>query len=334
MSTDEQQALAPLGQINESPRSDIAILVSQAIEQDLDIKKLTELLQAMREQLEIDRKQRAQEAYLKAKSKFLGSCPVINADKRADKFNYPSYGRILEVCLPLMSKVGLSITTTPDFENEIVTCVMKHTLGHEESATFPMTIEGQPPTGKFQLSLQQKWAFALTYAERQSFKAVSGVPTSDSDVDMLPLAERPPSGADDKDPLARTATAAEYEALKAGWWKFAQPPAINEAFNKAINDGTKGHTPEELQDMRDAAASDNARREEFDRLEPQELAELFMAWVCRSIDGVQDGFIKQDKPHTYFTSRQIFDLWAIINKDKEDKIDVSSDSTEKRSDSN
>lgn len=293
MSTDEQQALATQGQLDESPRSDIAILVSQAIDQDLDIKKLTELLQLMREQAEIDRKQRAQEAYLAAKSKFLGSCPVINADKRADKFNYPSYGKILEIALPLMAKVGLSHTTTPDFDAEIVTCVMKHTLGHEESSTFPMTLEGQQPTGNFKLNLQQKWAHALTYAERQSFKAVSGVPTSDSDVDMLPLTE---GGAKEQaDPLARTATLIEFERLTAGWWEFATP------------------------------AEGDPAREEFDKLSKPELQELFMAWVMRSINGVQAGFVKEETPHAFLTVRQITDLWAIINKDKEGKVDVSTE---------
>lgn len=318
MSTDEQHELVPQGQLIESPRSDIAILLSQAMHiPDFDVKKFNELMTMMREHDELERKQRAQEAYLKAKSKFLGSCPVINADKRADKFNYPSYGKILEVALPLMSKVGLSHTTTPDFEKEIVTCTMKHTLGHEESATFPMTIEGQPATGNFKLSLQQKWAFALTYAERQSFKAVSGVPTSDSDVDMLPPAE-PGSGDNEKDPLARIATTAEYEALKAGWWKFAQPAVAESIVNDAIRDG-KGYTPEELQDLRATA------REEFDKLEPQELAELFMAWVCRGIpEAGLGGFINEDRPHSFFSARQIVDLWAIINKDKEE-TDVSSE---------
>ena len=333
MSTDEQQteeqrrdergekhelvhaAGVPLGQLDETPRSDIAILLSQAIQiPDFDVTKFNELMTMMREHEEIARKQRAQEAYLKAKSKFLGSCPVINADKRADKFNYPSYGKILEVCLPLMSKVGLSHTTTPDFEAKIVTCVMKHTLGHEESATFPMTIEGQPSTGNFKLSLQQQWAFALTYAERQSFKAVSGVPTSDSDVDMLPSAE-PQGGAKERvDPLARTATKIEFDNLTAGWWKWAQPTPVP---------GT-------------ALYEDQVKaREEFTSLDKLELQELFMAWVMRSIDGVQAGFVKEESPHTFFTVRQITDLWAIINdKGKERKVDANTDTKEERRDSN
>ncbi len=302
MSTDEQHELVPQGQLIESPRSDAAILVSQAIQQDLDINKVKELVNFMREQAEIDRKQRAQEAYLKAKAKFLGSCPVINADTRADKFDYPSYGKILEVALPLMSKVGLSHTTTPDFEAKVVTCTMKHTLGHEESSTFPMTIEGMLDTGKFKLSLQQKWAWVLTYAERQSFKAVSGVPTSGLDVDMLPQGE-PASDSHHQDALARTATQKEFDNLTSGWWKFATP------------------------------AEGEPAREEFDSLDKLELQDLFMGWVMRSIDGVQDGFVKEKSPHTFFTVRQIVDLWAIINKDKEDKVDASSIAKDGRSDS-
>lgn len=299
MSTDEQHELVAQGQLIEAPRSDAAILVSQAIQQDLDISKVTELINFMREQTEIDRKQRAQEAYLKAKAQFLGKCPVITADKAGPKWNYASYGKILEVALPLMAKVGLSHTTTPDFEAKVVTCTMKHTLGHEESATFPMTLEGQQNTGAFKLTLQQQWAGALTFAERQSFKAVSGVPTSDSDVDMLPLAE---PAASDQDPLARTATAAEYESMKSGWWKFAQP--------------AEG-TPE---------------RAEFDSLVPGELGDLYMVWVYHSIDGVHQAFMIQDEPHKCFTARQIVDLWAIINKDKEGKNDVSTEPVQKPND--
>lgn len=324
MSTDEQAAedlagmtaeefrLARQGQLIESPRSDAAILVSQAINQDLDIAKVTELINFMREQSEIDRKQRAQEAYLKAKSEFLGSCPKINADKHADKFNYPSYGRILEVALPLMAKVGLSHTTTPDFEKKIVTCVMKHTLGHEESSTFPMTIEGMLDTGNFKLSLQQKWAWVLTYAERQSFKAVSGVPTSDLDVDTLPQTEVQGGAKEQADPLARTATKKEFDNLTAGWWKFSQPTPV--VGTSLYEDQVKA-------------------REEFDNLDKLELQDLFMGWVMRSIDGVQAGFVKEESPHSYFTVRQIVDLWEIINN-KEGKVGANTDKEDERIDSN
>ncbi len=74
MLADERHELVPQGQLIESPRSDIAILLSQAIQKDdFDTKKFNELLTMMREQEELERKQRAQEAYLKAKSKFLAS---------------------------------------------------------------------------------------------------------------------------------------------------------------------------------------------------------------------------------------------------------------------
>ena len=55
--------------------------------------------------------------------------------------------------------------------------------------------------------------------------------------------------------------------------------------------------------------------------------------LSRMIDGVQDGFIKHDTPHTCFTVRQITDLWAIINKDKEGKGDAGTEPEEKPSDS-
>jgi len=171
-------------------QSEIGRLIQVAIEKDLDPEKLQRLIDMKRDHDERERMLRAREAYLDAKSCFLGECPVIQADKKGGggagpKWNYPSYGHILEVALPIMSKYGLSHTTTPDFEAEILTCVMKHTLGHEESAVFPMTLEGQNEKAVSSLTLQQKWAHALTFAERQSFKAVSGVPTSDDDVDAL-----------------------------------------------------------------------------------------------------------------------------------------------------
>lgn len=185
--------LATKDVLADPPKSEFGQLIL-ALANDIDTEKFKELLQLKREQDEIERKLRAQEAYLEAKAAFLGECPVITSDKKGGggggpKWNYPSYGRILSVALPIMSKFGLSHTTTPDFENERVTCVMKHTLGHEESAMFPMTLEGQNERATSSLTLQQKWALALTFAERQSFKAVSGVPTSDDDVDKLPIGE-------------------------------------------------------------------------------------------------------------------------------------------------
>ena len=104
-------------------------------------------------------------------------------------------------------------------------------------------------------------------------------------------------------PLACTAKEGDFEALKRGWHAFAKPAVI-----------------------------DDAARQEFADLAPAELAELFQGWVGRSIDGVQGDFMKHDKPQTYFTVRQISDLWAIINKDKEGKVDASADSKEERSD--
>ena len=151
------------------------------------------------------------------------------------------------------------------------------------------------------MTRQQQEGGTDTYSRGRTLTAVLGIGTAQMDLGGAEPAE-PQAGANDQDRLGRTATEKEYDALKSGWWKLAQP-----------SPGTQ-------------------LREDFDSLESAELGELFMMWVARSVDGVREGFIKHEQPHTCFTARQIMDLWAIIKKDKEDKVDASSQPGEERSD--
>lgn len=296
MSTDEQHELVAQDRRAESPRSDIAILISQAIAVNLDIDKLTKLL----EQKRIEEDRAAERAFLKAHALFQRDCPEVKHDKtgRTEKmtWTYASIGLIEATVKPHCAKHGLSYRWTERDGRNV--CILAHRDGHHEESSFTLSTEGQQG-GLSRMTRQQQEGATDTYARGRSLTAVLGIGTAQKDLGGAEPAENNKRD----DPLARTATKLEYDNLKSGWWRFAAP--------------AKG-------------APD---REAYDSLDGLELAELFMAWVLRSIAGVQDGFIKDEDPHKCFTVRQITDLWAIIHKDKEGK-DVNTDQEEKRSDSN
>lgn len=296
MSTDEQQAdevtaeefnLARRGQLVESPRSDIAILISQAIAVNLDIDKLTKLL----EQKRIEEDRAAERAFLKAHALFQRDCPEVKHDKtgRTEKmtWTYASIGLIEATVKPHCAKHGLSYRWTERDGRNV--CILAHRDGHHEESSFTLSTEGQQG-GLSRMTRQQQEGATDTYARGRSLTAVLGIGTAQKDLGGAEPAENKR-----QDPQACTATEAEYKALKSGWWKWAAPD---------------------------------------DSLTPEELAELFMGWVCRSIpEAGLGGFIKEDRPHSYFTVRQITDLWAIIHN-KEGKVDANIDKEEERSDPN
>ena len=297
MSTDEQHELAVQEQPTESPRSDIAILISQAIAVNLDIDKLTKLL----EQQHIEEDRQAERAFLKAKAMFQRDCPEVPHDQKGQTpsgiaWTYSTLGLIEKTVKPHCAKHWLSYHWIEREGRQV--CILAHRDGHREESSFTLSMEGQRG-GLSKMTRQQQEGATDTYSRGRTLTAVLGIGTAQKDLGGAEPAENDKN----EDVLARTATTAEYEALKAGWWGFARPAGI-----MAVE------------------------RADFDSLERPELAELFMAWVCRSIDGL-DGFIKRDRPHSFFTARQIVDLWAIINKDKEDKVDASSDEEGKRMDS-
>ncbi len=304
MSTDERheqsdmtvstQIPARAGAI-ETPRSDIAILISQAIAHNLDIDKLSKLL----EQKRIEEDRDAERAFLKAKALFQRDCPEVKHDRtgRTDKgmvWTYASIGLIEATVKPHCAKHGFSYHWTERDGRQY--CILAHRDGHCKESSFTLSREGQKGAISY-MTRQQQEGGTDTYARGRTLTAVLGIGTAQMDLGGAEPAENDKQD----DPLARTAKPDEFNALKAGWMQFAQP-------------------------------SDGPARAEFVNLDRVELAELFMGWVLRSIDGVQEGFIKQDAPHACFTARQIVDLWAIINQDKEEKADVSFEPEERRSD--
>ena len=296
MSTDEQRELATQDPTVESPRSDSAILLSEAIAANLDIDKLTKFIDLQNQQEDRHREQ----AFLRAMASFQKKVPVIPHDKKAPWGSYASYGQIKRIVDPLLGTQGLSTRHRFDYEKGLTHCVLTHRDGHSEESDFPLTVEGQAGA-LAKMSKQHQHSAASTHSRRESYIAVTGIGTSEDDFGSM----RQEQASDkNEDVLARTATTAEYEALKAGWFGLARPDEIRTVL-----------------------------RADFDALSKPELAELFMAWVRRSVEGVADGFVHHDTPRTCFTSRQIVDLWAIINKDKEDKVDASAEQEEGRSDS-
>lgn len=95
-------------------------------------------------------------------------------------YAYSTLDNILEVAVPVMSQYGLSATwdTKQDGDKIIVTCILSHSLGHSESVTMHAA-----PDATGQKNKIQQVASTVTYLERYTFLAITGLSVGDNPSD-------------------------------------------------------------------------------------------------------------------------------------------------------
>lgn len=91
-------------------------------------------------------------------------------------FTHASLANIVETTVPFLSKHGLSHSWTTDQTDGTVrvTCTITHKLGHSECTTLQSA-----PDGSGKKNPIQAIASAITYLERYTFLAITGLATSD-----------------------------------------------------------------------------------------------------------------------------------------------------------
>lgn len=132
----------------------------------------------------------AKMAFVQAMSNFKSEHLQIRKNKQvgyehrdgggSTNYAYSTLDNILEVAVPVMSQYGLSATwdLKQDNGSVIVTCTLCHNLGHSESVTMQAA-----PDKSGKKNPIQEVASTVTYLERYTFLAITGLSVGDIDDD-------------------------------------------------------------------------------------------------------------------------------------------------------
>lgn len=161
-----------------------ADLLRMAVEGGADLDRL-ERLMAMKERWD---KAEAERAFNDAFAAFkLEAVQIIKrkrvhftGEKGTTDYKHAELSDVHEALTPALSKHGLSVSFVLEQEREWirVTCVLRHRLGHTNTATL-----GGPPDTRGSKNAVQAIASTKTMLERQTMKAVCGVAEKGDDND-------------------------------------------------------------------------------------------------------------------------------------------------------
>lgn len=161
-----------------------ATLIEKAVEGKADLEKVEKLL-AIQERWEANE---ARKAYHKAMANFKADPPKIDKDKTVSfnttagktSYNHATLANVTEKINAALSKYGLSASwKTQQNNGDIsVTCKITHELGHSEETT----LSAKADTSGSKNAIQAIGS-TITYLERYSLLALTGLATYDQDDD-------------------------------------------------------------------------------------------------------------------------------------------------------
>ena len=152
-------------------------MLAKAVEQGHDLEKIEKLMELERSW----KADKAREAYYLALAEFKKNPITVTKDKYNAQYNskYASIGNLVNTVNAAMAPFGLNASWDFDQSDGIkVTCILAHTLGHTES----VSLSGPPDDSGKKNSLQQIKS-TNTYLRKETFEAVTGVVTSDTEYD-------------------------------------------------------------------------------------------------------------------------------------------------------
>lgn len=156
------------------------MLVQMAVQQGADIDKLQKLME-LQERWEANQ---ARKAFVLAMAEFKKDPPTIIKDKAVafgnTAYKHAELDQVCGVIGKALSKVGISHTweVSQSEKNIRVTCVLTHSAGHSQS----VSLESQADQSGGKNSIQAI-ASAVTYLERYTLLAATGVATGEGDTD-------------------------------------------------------------------------------------------------------------------------------------------------------
>lgn len=190
MKTQEQQALIPLN--GEASRTTAISVLELAVKQGANVDTLTKLLE-LQERWEANE---ARKAFTAALAAFKSNPPKLEkvkqvnfASKSGGNVNY-KYAPLDYICAEIggaLSKHGLSFTWNVGQETSggiKVTCILRHEQGHSESVMVAAALHDDQ-----RMNAIQRLGATITYLERYTLLAATGLATADQDTDGVTMQE-------------------------------------------------------------------------------------------------------------------------------------------------
>ena len=184
----ETQSAAQMPALTQADR-----LLEIAITKGTDMAQLEKLMD-LKERYD---KEEARKAFTAALAAFKGEGVVISKDRTVGfetqtgftSYTHASLGNIIEVATPCMSKHGLSHRWLTDQGDGVVkvTCILTHKAGHSESTTLQAA-----PDGSGKKNAIQQVSSTITYLERYTFLAITGLAVKEQDDDGQTSEPPPP----------------------------------------------------------------------------------------------------------------------------------------------
>lgn len=157
-------------------------LLALAVDKDLDIEKLSRLMQ-MKKEWDADQSRRA---FFEAMTSFQSEVPEIRKSKKVSfgetKYDYAPLADITRQIKDKCKEHGLSYRwEIKDTKEEIsVTCLITHLDGHTEQTTMTASPDDSGKKNKI-----QSRGSAIEYLKRYTLIGALGLSTTDSDVDGI-----------------------------------------------------------------------------------------------------------------------------------------------------
>jgi hypothetical protein len=172
-------------------------LLEIATNQGADLDRLEKLME-LQERWE---RNEARKSYNVAFAAFKAEAVTIIRNKRVDAGplsgkRYAELHAAVEAATPALSRHGLSTSwkVTKDEKDWIeVTCELRHVMGHVET----VALGGPPDSGGAKNPIQAR-ASTLSYLERYTFLAITGLATKDQDDDAHSAGDEEETGLSDK----------------------------------------------------------------------------------------------------------------------------------------
>lgn len=215
-----------------------ALLLQMAVQQGADLDKL-ERLMALQERWEATEARKAFDAAFaafKAQAVRIVKNRLVNNGPLSGK-RYAELFSVVNAVTPALSANGLSSSwkITRDEKDWIeVTCTIKHTAGHSES----VSMGGPPDVGGAKNPIQAR-ASTVSYLERYTLKAITGLSEQDDDDDGGHGSDGAAEEATEHPKLqaGRDAAMQGMEALTGWWGKLSAQDrkALNNEFPKLRN---------------------------------------------------------------------------------------------------
>jgi hypothetical protein len=210
-------------------------LLQMAVQQGADLDKL-ERLMALQERWEANEARKAYDtafAAFKAQAVVIVKNRKVTAGPLAGK-SYAELFSVVNAVTPALSAHGLSSSwkITKDEPQWLeVTCTIKHVAGHTES----VSMGGPPDVGGAKNAIQAR-ASTVSYLERYTLKAITGLSEQDDD-DNGGRAGPEPRGNDDLDKLIQDGRQTAMDGMKAltAWYNrltATQKSEVNPAFGQ------------------------------------------------------------------------------------------------------